>query len=381
MSKNNNVTVKEMNRITGLHNVIQANLTDSDMFHGNHVYSLVSRKNESLTDIYCSNNTPNIDMLNTKPLITLQNAGHTQSLNTMMSYYWSLSRYLLVGYNYQTPNYQNHGGIKWSNSIICLPINTGDDNSTTIVSDFSKYKRIIGLDKVLEKVMKYHYNHTHNVVNPFANYGGQTVDPDANHVTDKIKSPFILRSECGISSDGNTFYVAINDIYHDLYVVTYPEPDIRNAVNNSNIVDLSYFDFDPENDANRWAYISYDQLKSITHSSSFSFQGFGMDNTGNLYISSEFGPKYKDKYSDIPDNHKRFIVKIADLSENSRNWTVIDLTSNPTISASHLITEFEGIQVTDVNKILLTVAYHYNEEIVDSNPRYPRSSVIYEITW
>lgn len=119
-------------------------------------------------------------------------------------------------------------------------------------------------------------------------------------------------------------------------------------------------------------YTLDDFRDNLNRSGSISFQGFGIDNEDNLYISSGFGPN-KD-FSNKPNNH---IFKIESNESNKIKWIDIDCNLAFGKFADNEFPEIENIQVISSNQVLVSLGVHMQQNdgsIQDENR-------IYRISW
>lgn len=403
--------------IDGLNTVTQANYQSDDIVRGHFLYSLTYDYSDHNTRIYRSGtNQKNITYNDTDYMYELMDAGHTQTLTTMWQSYFNDSEWLLVGFDYLTPyykaQYERHlfkKPTRWANSILCLPVNINDSNHKhDLISDFSKYKQITGLNELMDKVGQLNkVKLPKSIIDPYANFDSDyipddilktrydtgTVSGDANHVLPTTdgedeyydNSTTLLRSECGISSDGTYIFFAMNDNHRNLYVARFNASDIRNDLMNNDVIDISTYKLTKEN-----SFIAlYTDLHKLNfaYEKLFSFQGFGLDNDNNFYISSEIAQDQSDT-SPLVDDRSRFIIKIPNLSNNPNDWEIVNLTNYQPLKKMYesnigvyldQITEFESIQVIGINDVLLTVAYHKSMKSDENTSK--RKNIIYEITW
>lgn len=106
-----------------------------------------------------------------------------------------------------------------------------------------------------------------------------------------------------------------------------------------------------------------------------SVQGYDLDDAGNIYISSQLAPDFKNgKYT----AHHKQIVKIPTYArENVSQWETVNLSANGKLDISGEHTELEGIQILNENHCYLTVAYHAN--VGGKNKTV--SNKIFEVSW
>lgn len=172
----------------------------------------------------------------------------------------------------------------------------------------------------------------------------------------------VQRSEFSVSPDGTHFLLALNtydDItkYHNLHLLVYNTDAIIYELSDCQRFRCPIdYSAKPEN---HYVYqidgTDKDKFKlvDLSYNKSLSFQGFAIDNKKNIYISSEYYPK---KIDAAPRN--RMLIKI---SNDGRSLEHVDLNAESTFERglpNNYLTEFEGIQADDENKVHLMVAYH-----------------------
>lgn len=135
------------------------------------------------------------------------------------------------------------------------------------------------------------------------------------------------------------------------------------------VVDLDKYQ---DNVVQKHTYTLQDLQKNLDISSSISFQGFGIDNDNDIYISSGFGPNVE--FSNKPNNH---IFKIEYDKNNKSKWIDVDCNSLFGHFADNEFPEIENIQVLSSNHLLVAVGVHKqqtDDSIQDENR-------IYKISW
>lgn len=197
--------------------------------------------------------------------------------------------------------------------------------------------------------------------------------------------PDAQRAELVVTNDGENALLAVNDHNHGLHLFIYdfsiineidnkyvaiygyldeagfhsaPDPtvltssdEIGNALDvyktllNHDCLVLNLFDYTPSFQKS----FTSSEVNRLTQTSEkyLSYQGFGLDRQGNIYISSGFGP---DNYNSNSNPH------IYVISNNQ--WYDIDCNNLLEQSELNAYPEIEGIQVLDTNNILMCVATH-----------------------
>lgn len=98
------------------------------------------------------------------------------------------------------------------------------------------------------------------------------------------------------------------------------------------------------------------QVLNKVGKTSMSYQGFGLDYLGNIYISSGFAPNGRNS----SDPH---IYKIENPKSSDEKWVDIPcynafVTDNLSLMGHNYFAEIEGIQVLSPDKVLVVVSYH-----------------------
>lgn len=165
------------------------------------------------------------------------------------------------------------------------------------------------------------------------------------------------------------------------------------TIENNHIGHFTIYDLDKINQALDNAGNSYVSLENFPYQNSFiidnlygndtdtyvmnSIQGFDIDNSGNIYISSQAHPNLnKGKWK----THHKQIIKIpyyARSKENEDQWETVNLSKFRNLDISGKHSEVESIQIIDENHCYLTVSYH--EKVGKSNVT--TLSKIYELLW
>ena len=101
-----------------------------------------------------------------------------------------------------------------------------------------------------------------------------------------------------------------------------------------------------------------------------------MDDYGNIYISSQLAPKYKNKK--WTTHHKQIIKIPANKRSFADQWISVNLSDWGKIDHKGCHSEVESLQVIGEDHVYLTVAYH----ALDSNgDPYTKYNNLYEISW
>lgn len=112
------------------------------------------------------------------------------------------------------------------------------------------------------------------------------------------------------------------------------------------------------------AKVAIDDLKKIKDQDTFSFQGFTIDQVGNVYISSRFAPGKKHP----EDKNPALLVKIPNFGKaDPKNWQYVDLKKvtklkDKSIYSKGCNLEVEGIQALTENQIWVTCSYHEKDK-------------------
>lgn len=118
-----------------------------------------------------------------------------------------------------------------------------------------------------------------------------------------------------------------------------------------------------------------------------SIQGFDIDNSGNIYISSQQAPKMTNKKTGSYANgtyHKQVVIIPYDArsDEAEAQWTSLNLSAWGGLDISGHHTEVEGIQVLDENTFYLTVAYHAKKKLARNHYKsYTYFNKMFKLQW
>ncbi len=180
-----------------------------------------------------------------------------------------------------------------------------------------------------------------------------------------------VRAEATVSPNHQKFLLATIDASGNGYFTIYSLSTINKAldqvaslsngdnyVNMGNIACLESF--------------YYPNLSSLINS----YQGFDMDDYGNIYISSQLAPKYKDKK--WTTHHKQIIKIPASKRSFADQWISVNLSDWGKIDHKGYHSEVEGLQVIGEDHVYLTVAYHALDSNGDPCTAYNN---LYEISW
>ncbi|GHV98367.1 bacteriocin [Lactobacillus nasalidis] len=136
--------------------------------------------------------------------------------------------------------------------------------------------------------------------------------------------------------------------------------DGKNYVNMENVAYLESF--------------YYPNLSGIINS----YQGFDMDNYGNIYISSQKAPEYDSDKKKWATHHKQIIKIPANKRSFADQWISVNLSDWGKIDKSGYHSEVEGLQVIGENHVYLTVAYH---ALNSEGKSVTKFNELYEISW
>lgn len=179
------------------------------------------------------------------------------------------------------------------------------------------------------------------------------------------------RAEAAVSPNHQKFLLVTIDTLGNGYFTIYSLSTINKALDQ--VASLS----DGNNYVNMGniAYLEsfyYPNLSSLINS----YQGFDMDDYGNIYISSQLAPKYKNKK--WTTHHKQIIKIPANKRSFADQWISVNLSDWGKIDHKGCHSEVESLQVIGEDHVYLTVAYH----ALDSNgDPYTKYNNLYEISW
>lgn len=158
----------------------------------------------------------------------------------------------------------------------------------------------------------------------------------------------LLRSEAAVSPNYEYFLIATVDTDGNGYFSIYNLADINSELNRVGTGDVNL----KENQYLRERCVSAFKVTDFVGKVG-SIQGYDIDNDMNIYISSEAHP---DKNNIVSKPKK--IVKMPWNTKERSQWDFISLDNNRIIDKTGYATELEGIQVSGLNELYLTVAYH-----------------------
>lgn len=218
--------------------------------------------------------------------------------------------------------------------------------------------------------------------------------------------PNAQRAELVVTADGENALLAVNNAHHDLYLFIY-NFSIINEIDNKYVAIDGYLDEAGFHSAPDPSILtSFDEIgnaldvyktllnhdclvlnlseytptfqKSFTSSeinqltqttdSHLSYQGFGLDRQGNIYISSGFSP---DKSRLISNSHVYVYKTNEDL------WFDIDCNKRFAQLELNVFPEMEGLQVLDTNNVLITLALHN----IDKPNQPVVANKVYRLSW
>lgn len=187
-----------------------------------------------------------------------------------------------------------------------------------------------------------------------------------------------VRAEAAVSPNHQKFLLATIDNSGNGYFTIYSLNVINKALDQ--VASLS----DGNNYVNMGniAYLEsfyYPNLSSLINS----YQGFDMDDYGNIYISSQLAPKYKNKK--WTTHHKQIIKIPANKRSFADQWISVNLSDWGKIDHKGYHSEVEGLQVIGEDHVYLTVAYHDKEKYKKDGKTLYKSvtkyNKLYEISW
>ncbi|MBP2058939.1 hypothetical protein J2Z60_002130 [Lactobacillus colini] len=186
----------------------------------------------------------------------------------------------------------------------------------------------------------------------------------------------MTHAEAAVSPDYTKFLIATVESGRIGHFTIYDLDTINNALDNAGIGYVSLENF---------PYIDSFTISNLYGGSNDdvvlnSIQGFDIDNSGNIYISSQLSPKYDSKSKKWSVHHKQ-IVKIPFYARNEAaedsQWQTVNLSKLKIVDLTGKHSEVESIQIIGENHCYLTVAYH---QLV-SNVNKTVLNNIYELTW
>lgn len=167
---------------------------------------------------------------------------------------------------------------------------------------------------------------------------------DLNHAGNfDIKDSDICYSRITISPDYGSFVLMLMDKVGTAYFISYDFNEIVELIekNENKALSLKQVEY--------FGKFKIKNFKSLVGA----FQGFGIDNKFNIYISSEYSPTVANYFS-----HDRKIIKIFWNSADPSEWRILDMLDDTILDYEHCTTEFKSIQVIGEDHVFLTVAYY-----------------------
>lgn len=204
----------------------------------------------------------------------------------------------------------------------------------------------------------------------------------------------LTRAEAAVSSDHTKFLLVTVDSNGKGYFTIYNLAAINEALDSVQYNDGAnrYFDIgniSPSDIVDEFTIKNLysknvDDTSYILHS----LQGFDVDNSNNVFISSQKAPIIDPATGRFPKGntfHKEILVIPANARYDQNQWTNVNLSASGVIDqpGTGRHTEIEGIQAIDSNNAYLTVAYHikkYNSSTRQYDS-YTDYSTIYKLSW
>ncbi|GHN57115.1 bacteriocin [Lactobacillus delbrueckii] len=189
-----------------------------------------------------------------------------------------------------------------------------------------------------------------------------------------------VRAEAAVSPNHQKFLLATIDNSGNGYFTIYSLSVINKALdqvaslsNGDNYVNMGNI-----------AYLEsfyYPNLSSLINS----YQGFDMDDYGNIYISSQKAPDINSDTGEFTPHHKQIIKIPANKRSFADQWISVNLSDWGKIDHKGYHSEVEGFQVIDEDHVYLTVAYHDKEKYKKDGKTLYKSVTkynnLYEISW
>jgi hypothetical protein len=189
-----------------------------------------------------------------------------------------------------------------------------------------------------------------------------------------------VRAEAAVSPNHQKFLLATIDASGNGYFTIYSLSTINKALdqvaslsNGDNYVNMGNI-----------AYLEsfyYPNLSSLINS----FQGFDMDDYGNVYIASQKAPDINSDTGEFTPHHKQIIKIPANKRSFADQWISVNLSDWGKIDHKGYHTEVEGLQVIGEDHVYLTVAYHDKEKYKKDGKTLYKSVTkynnLYEISW
>lgn len=189
-----------------------------------------------------------------------------------------------------------------------------------------------------------------------------------------------VRAEAAVSPNHQKFLLATIDNSGNGYFTIYSLSVINKALdqvaslsNGDNYVNMGNI-----------AYLEsfyYPNLSSLINS----YQGFDMDDYGNIYISSQKAPDINSDTGEFTPHHKQIIKIPANKRSFADQWISVNLSYWGKIDHKGYHSEVEGFQVIDEDHVYLTVAYHdkgkYKKDGKTLYKSVTKYNNLYEISW
>lgn len=189
-----------------------------------------------------------------------------------------------------------------------------------------------------------------------------------------------VRAEAAVSPNHQKFLLATIDnsgngyfTIYSLSVINKPLDQVASLSNGDNYVNMGNI-----------AYLEsfyYPNLSSLINS----YQGFDMDDYGNIYISSQKAPDINSDTGEFTPHHKQIIKIPANKRYFADQWISVNLSDWGKIDNTGYHSEVEGLQVIDEDHVYLTVAYHdkgkYKKDGKTLYKSVTKYNNLYEISW
>lgn len=314
---------------------------------------LQEHNNSSLATVYTQNNidgTSTIDLTNATVNYSLGEnlVGHAQSMTPVI-----LDMNLIT----MDPNKKATGKYKWPLNIGLMSAtyldmdttdtqpngNVYDENSNII--KFKKLKDISGLNSIRRLEFGIDASSTDYACLVFTNNTDISLVVVSYNTNDMENEDQYLLSSLTAQAEYVSELIATGEsVQSSDYLVDATKLHVISKI----ILPLQNF-----NEMTK-AIAEKNNYSNIEKYNKFSLQGVSMDQYGNIYLSSGFGPEIGDM-----QQNPVFIVKIPHFGSNALNdVTILDLTENKQMHRDNFFIEPESIQVYDTNKLYLSYAYH-----------------------
>lgn len=188
----------------------------------------------------------------------------------------------------------------------------------------------------------------------------------AGNPQDRCSGDSIERIEAAVSPDYDKFLVASVEFDGTGHFAIYDLDTINNALDNAGTGYVNIGNIQCEE-----SFTISDLMDDVDNS----IQGYDLDETGNIYISSQQAPELKE--GSWTTHHKQ-IIKIPTYARTDPSqWDYINLSAWGGLDVSGEHTEVEGIQVLNEDHVFLTVAYHVNK----NGASFTEYNKMYELYW